>query len=391
MGTLLPDILSTPERDAFRGALGGFLDDALPYERVAKLDEADEFPRDVWRDLGRLGALGLGVAEDMGGAGGDVADSLAVTIEIARRYPSLSVDYVLCGMLARTLTAHGTAEQRNRWLPRVSAGDAIVAYGITEPDGGTDALALRTRAARTDDGWRVTGAKLWTSMASQSDAILVLARTDDPPVPQRRAHGLSLVAVPTDQPGVTVRRVHLAGMRGAGTCEVTFDDAVAPPDALVGERGRGFHLLRDTLDVERLLSGGISLGIGTAALDLAVRYAGERTAFGRPIGAFQALAHPLVDAATALAGALLLVERAARGVDAGETGSPLPSMAKLAAAEATAVVVDRGMRTMAAMGLARESPMQMYFRDARLQLFSPVSNEMVRNLLAEDMGLPRSY
>jgi alkylation response protein AidB-like acyl-CoA dehydrogenase len=388
---LLPQILRSEERDTFRAALARSLADALPYQRVAALDEADEFPRDTWYELGRLGALGLGIEPELGGAGGGVSDALVATIEIARRYPSLAVDYVLCAMLARTLTAHGTAEQRARWLGPVSAGETIVAYGISEPDGGTDALALRTRATPIDGGWRVDGAKLWTSLAAESDAILTLVRTDDPPAPERRATGLSLIAVPTDQPGVSVRRVHLAGMRGAGTCEVTFDGARAPAEALVGPRGRGFHLLRDTLDVERLLSAGISLGIGTGALELAVSYAAEREAFGRPIGAFQAVAHPLVDAAAALAGALLLTERAAQGVDAGDAGSPLPSMAKLAAGEATAVVVDRGMRTMAAMGLARESPMQMYFRDARLQLFSPVSNEMVRNLLAEAMGLPRSY
>jgi acyl-CoA dehydrogenase len=391
MATLLPDILRSPERDAFRGAVAAYLDGVLEPDTVARLDEDDRFPRDVWRGLGELGALGLGIPPELGGPGGSAADSLVATIEIAKRYPSLSVDFVSAGMLARTLTEHGTAQQQASWLPGLTSGDRIIAYGISEPDGGTDALALRTRARQVEAGWRVDGAKLWISMADEADIILATVRTDEPPTPQRRAHGVSLLAVPTDQPGVVIRRVHLAGMRGAGTCEVTFDGAIAAGDAIVGPRGRGFHVLRDTLSVERLLAAGISIGIGIAALELAVRYASERVAFGRPIGGFQAVAHPLVDVATALAGAMLLAERAALAIEAGNDDATLANMAKLAAGEATASVVDRGMRTLAAMGLARESPMQMYFRDARLQTFSPISNEMVRNVLAEDMGFPRSY
>ena len=391
MTTLLPEILRSPERDAFRGAVAAYLDDALAPDTVANLDEQDQFPRDVWRGLGDIGALGLGIPPEHGGPGGSAADSLMVTIEIAKRYPSLSVDFVSAGMLARTLTEHGTAKQQSDWLPGLITGERIIAYGISEPDGGTDALALRTRARETDAGFRVDGAKLWISMANEADVILATVRTDEPPAPERRAHGVSLLAVPTDQRGVTIRRVHLAGMRGAGTCEVTFDGATADADAIVGPRGRGFHVLRDTLSIERVLAAGISIGIGTAALELAVRYATERQAFGRPIGGFQAVAHPLVDAATGLAGAMLLTERAALAIEAGNDDAVLANMAKLAAGEAAAVVVDRGMRAMAAMGLARESPMQMYFRDARLQTFSPISNEMVRNVLAENMGFPRSY
>jgi acyl-CoA dehydrogenase len=389
--TLLPDILRSPERDAFRGAVRSFLDRALEPDTVAELDEAGRFPRDVWRGLGDLGALGLGIPPEHGGPGGSAVDSLLVTIEIARRYPSLSVDFVSAGMLARTLTEHGTAEQQAAWFPGLITGERIIAYGISEPDGGTDALALRTRAREAEAGFRVDGAKLWISMADEADVILATVRTDEPTTPGRRAQGVSLLAVPTEQPGVQIRRVPLAGMRGAGTCEVVFSDARAADDAIVGPRGRGFHVLRDTLSIERLLAAGISVGIGTAALELAVRYATERHAFGRPIGGFQAVSHPLVDAATCLAGAMLLVERAALAIESGDDDATLANMAKLAAAEAAALVVDRGMRTLAAMGLARESPMQMLFRDARLQTFSPISNEMVRNVLAEGMGFPRSY
>jgi acyl-CoA dehydrogenase len=172
---------------------------------------------------------------------------------------------------------------------------------------------------------------------------------------------------------------------------VFFDGAVAPLENLVGARGRAMNILGQTLDVERVLAAGISLGIGRAALDLHVRYAGEREAFGRPIGALQAVQHPAADSIAELTAARALTNTTVRMIEAGQSASAMSAMAKLTAAESTARIVDRGMRAMGAMGLAEESAMQMLFRDARLQLFSPVSNEMIRNILAESLGLPRSY
>lgn len=389
--TLLPTLLADAERDLLRESLAGFLDRELPYTRVRQLDADDRFPRDVWEGLGSLGVLGIGIPPESGGGGGSAADAVVACAEIAGRYPSLAVDYVLVGMVARMLADHGSEEQRARWLPGLAAGTSIQAYGISEPDGGTDALALRTRARLDGDAWVIDGSKLWISMADESDVVFVLLRTDESDPPDKRARGISVIAVPTDQPGVIVRRVHLAGMRGAGTCEITFEGARAPVDWLIGPRGRGFHMLRETLDIERLLSAGISIGIGRAALAATVAYARERHAFGRPIGGFQALQHGIVDASVALAGAILLTEQAVAAHEAGREASAACSMAKLATAEATAIVVDRGMRVMAGMGLARETPMQMWFRDARLQLFSPLSNDMIRNILGESLGLPRSY
>lgn len=391
MRSLLPQILQSEESDLLRATLAEYLDEALSADEVRRLDQQGAFPRDVWEGLAGLGVLGLGIPEAQGGSGGSAAHAVIACSEIARRYPSLAVDYVLCGMVGRMLGDHGTDAQREAWLRPLADGTAIMAYGITEPDGGTDALAARTTASRSDDGWVINGRKLWISMADHAEVIFTVARTSEPPPGRSRANGLSVLAVPTDQPGVQVDRVHLAGMRGAGTCEVLLEDAVVPDGALVGPEGRGFHMLRETLNVERLLSAGISIGIGTAALDFALTYATEREAFGRPIGGFQSLQHGLVDASVGLAGALLLTERAVDGYEAGDDVTDLAGMAKLATAEATAVVVDRGMRLMGAMGLAQEAPMQMWFRDARLQLFSPVSNEMIRNLLGEAMGLPRSY
>lgn len=276
------------------------------------------------------------------------------------------------------------------WLPEVAAGTKICAYGLSEPDCGTDLLALRTTAEETAGQWRINGQKTWISLAGEADHIFVLCRTA-PPEEGRRSRGLSLIAVPRDQPGVTCRRVHLAGMRAAMSYEVFLDDAVAPLSNVIGERDRGMRILAQTLDVERVMAAAISLGVARGALDLHVAYAKERPAFGRPIGAFQAVQHPAADSIAELSAARALVNSTVAMLETGRDAPAQSAMAKLFAGETAARVTDRGMRALGAIGLAEESAMQMYFRDARLQLFSPVSNEMIRNVLGESLGLPRSY
>lgn len=377
------------ERQDLRDMVEAVLARHLPVEKALEVDLEGRFDQETWQALGATGVLGLGAPEEVGGSGGTAGDAVAVVEEIARVLPSLAVDFVICGMAMRML-AHESAGAPSGWLGEISSGDKIVAFGLSEPSAGTDLLALRTSAQEQDGQWVINGQKLWISLAQEADTVFVLARTD-PVENGRRGRGLSVIAVPVDQPGVTVRRVHLAGMRAAISCEIYFDRAVAPQGNLVGVRGRGMHLLSETLDVERVLSAGISLGIGRGALDLHVRYAREREAFGAPIGALQAVQHPAADSVTDLTSARALTNTAVRAIEAGHEASALSAMAKLGAAEATARIVDRGMRAMGAMGLAQESPMQMYFRDARLQLFSPISNEMVRNILGESLGLPRSY
>ncbi|QCX27928.1 acyl-CoA dehydrogenase family protein [Nocardioides jishulii] len=377
------------ERSALRTVVRGILDRHLPGPEALETDRRGTFSRVTWEALGQAGLLGIGADEALGGSGGTVGDAVAVTEEVARRLPSLAVDHVLTGMAMRMLTSPDCGATSSL-LPRVATGEAIASYGLSEPGAGTDLLALRTRAELRDGQWHLHGQKTWISLAHEAEVVFVLARTD-PATDGRRARGLSLIAVPTDQPGVQVTRVHLAGMRAAGTCEVFLDDAVAPAENLVGERGKGLRILSQALDVERVMAAAISLGIGRAALDLALSYAHEREAFGAPIGALQAVQHPLADSMAEFHAARALVDLSVRRIEEGEDAIAHAGMAKLVASETTARIVDRSMRAMGAMGLAEESAMQMYFRDARLQLFSPISNEMIRNLVAEDAGLPRSY
>lgn len=386
--------MATPQAldaDLLRRSAREFFAKEYPPARIRAMDEAEELEPQLWRDLAALGWLGLSIPVAYGGAGASTVLAAVLMEEIARAFASLAVDYALGGMVARLLTDVGTDEQRARWLPGFAAGETVLAFGISEPSGGTDALALTTRARLDGDQWVVHGQKLWTSMAHKASAIITVARTDEPDPPERRARGISLIIVPTGQPGVTVRRVQLAGMRAAGTCLCFFDGAIAPSDHLLGPRGRGFHAMLGMLNVERVLAGAISVGIARGALEDAVAYATQRTAFGRPIGAFQAVQHPLAETAAEIEAARLLVHHVATLLDAGQQPTKEAAMAKLFAAEVAIRATDRGMRTMAAHGLAAESDMQRYFRDARLQVFSPVSNEMAKNIIGEALGMPRSY
>jgi acyl-CoA dehydrogenase len=372
-----------------RESVRAFFARELPEERIREMDRARRIPRDIWKRFAALGWSGLSVPAEYGGSGADVSTAAVLCEELARRFPSLATDWLLVSMTARVLRESGSAAQKAELLPWIVAGEFLMAFGMSEPGGGTDVLALRTRARLEGSEWRVTGQKLYTSLADDADAILVLCRTE--PDAAKRSRALSLVLTPRHQGGVQVRRLELMGQRAACTCEVFLDDARASADALVGERGRGWQALLRTLDEERILCAAMYVGITAAALDQALQYARERTAFGRPIGAYQAVQHPLADTAAELEQIRLLTAKAAWLQSQGRECAAEAAMAKLAATETALRATDRGMRVLGGYGLVEASPMERLFRDTRLGPFSPISNEMVRNFLGERLGLERSY
>jgi acyl-CoA dehydrogenase len=378
-----------PEHEMLRESVREFFARELPEERIREMDRARRIPREIWKRFAALGWTGLSVPNEYGGSGADVSTAAVFTEELARRFPSLATDWLLISMTARVLRESGSEKQKAELLPRLAAGEFLMAFGMSEPGGGTDVLALKTRARLVGKEWVVRGQKLYTSLADDADAILVLCRTDAEAA--KRSRALSLVLTPRHQGGVQVRRLELMGQRAACTCEVFLDDARANADALVGERGSGWQTLLRTLDEERILCAAMYVGITAAALEQALQYARERTAFGRPIGAFQAVQHPLADTAAELEQIRLLTAKAAWLQSEGRECAGEAAMAKLAASEAAVRATDRGMRVLGGFGMVEESPMERLFRDTRLGPFSPISNEMVRNFLGQRLGLERSY
>ncbi len=379
------------EERLLRESVRRFLDEELPRERVRELDAAREIPRELWPKLGELGVTGLLVPEEHGGQDADVRLDYAVIEELGARYASLAAAYMVVSMAARFMRSEGTPEQCERILPGLARGEALLSFGLTEPDTGTDMNNLRTRAELRDGTWRLSGQKLYITLAADADVIVFLARTDDVPEGGRKSDGLSLIMLERDQPGIEVRRLKMAGLRAAGTTEIYLDGAEAPEGALIGERGAGFRSLVGTLNHERNLQAYMALGIGGAAFEDAKGYALEREAFGRPIGAYQAVQHPLAETYIDLEGARLLSERAAALEAGGEDCAVEAAVAKHAAGEAAVRATDCGMRTMAGFALTEEADMMRYLRDARDMVSGPISNEMARNFIAERCGLPRSY
>lgn len=379
-----------PEHQTMRDSVRAFLDHELPEKSIREYDRARKIPRSIWPKMAAQGWMGISVPEAYGGAGGDIMDGVILCEELSRRFPSLATDWLLTSMTARIFVEVGTEAQKAEYLPRLTRGEFLMGFGMTEPGGGTDVLGLRTRATLAQGEWSVRGQKLFTSLADDADAILVLCRTE-PETQGKRARGLSLVLTPRQQAGVEVRRLELMAMRAACTCEVFFDDAKAPEHAVVGERGRGWYHLLATLDEERILCAALYVGITSAALDQTLQYALDRKAFGRSIGQFQAVQHPLAEIATELEQIRLLTYKAAWLMSNKRECSTEAAMAKLAATETAVRATDRCMRILGGYGLVEESPMERLFRDVRLGPFSPISNEMVKNFLGERMGLPKSY
>jgi alkylation response protein AidB-like acyl-CoA dehydrogenase len=250
---------------------------------------------------------------------------------------------------------------------------------------------MRTRAVREHDGgWRINGAKLWTSGASTATWLVVLARTRE--ATGSAIDGVSMFLVPAQSTGVAIREIDTLGIHGLSTCEVLLDDVLVGPEALLGVEHAGFRQAFATLDREGLNACAACLGVGRGALEFAANYATERQVFGRSVGSFQVPQHWLVDGAVRLESARSLMLRAAEISIQGGNAEVLAHMAKLTASEAAQELTVRGMQLMGGFGFSREMPMQRWFRDVRLWNFAPLNNEMVRNRIGERLlRLPRSY
>jgi acyl-CoA dehydrogenase len=290
-----------------------------------------------------------------------------------------------------TLLRHGSDEQKRRWLPEIASGALrLQAFGVTEPDAGSDTTAIKTRARRADGGWVVDGQKLWTSRASQSDLMVLLARTEENP--PKRTQGLSVFLVDMRDRGDQLTIEPVATMMNHATNQLFFSGLELPEDALIGEAGEGFRYILTGMNAERMLIASECIGDGRFLLDRAVAYAREREVFGRPIGANQGVQFPLARAHMALEAASLMRWKAVTLYERGEPCGAEANMAKFLASEASFAAANAAVDTHGGFGFAREYDVERKFRETRLYSVAPVSNNLVQAYVGQHvLGLPRSY
>ena len=357
-------------------------------------DQEHRFPWEFYEAMAAGGWIGIAIPERFGGGGRGITEAAAVLEEVAASGACMNgasaLHMSIFGM--QPVILHGSDEMRARFLPGVADGSIHVAFGVTEPDAGTDTTKITTRAVRDGDAYRITGRKVWTSKALEADRILLLTRTTPLDECAKPTDGMTLFLVDRHAPGVGVAPIPKLGRNAVASCETIYDDVLVPADDRVGEEGQGFRYLLDGLNAERVLIAAEALGIGHAALRRAAAYASERVVFGRPIGQNQGIAFPLAQAHAQLRAAGLMVAEAARRLDAGLPCGEEANLAKYLAAEAGFFAADRAVQTFGGFGYATEYHVERYFREARLPRIAPISQELILRYVAEHvLGLPRSY
>jgi acyl-CoA dehydrogenase len=357
-------------------------------------DAKHEFPWAFYEALAEGGWVGLAIPEEYGGGGQGITEASILLEEIAASGAAMNgasaVHLSIFGM--NPVVKHGSDAMKAKYLPRVVDGSLHVAFGVTEPDAGTDTTSITTSARRTDGGYLIRGRKVWTTKALLCEKVLLLARTTPLEECTKRTDGMTLFLADLQRPEVDIVAIDKIGRNAVVSCEVRYDDLFVDEADRVGEEGAGFKYLLDGLNPERILIASEALGIGRAAIRRAVQYANERIVFGRPIGQNQGLAFPLAQSHAQLHAAELLIREASWRYDNGLPCAEHANTAKLIAAEAAFDAADRAMQVHGGMGYAEEYDVGRYWREARLMKLAPISQEMVLNYLAEHvLGLPRSY
>ncbi len=357
--------------------------------------EADHrFPVEFYDVMAQGGWIGIAIPEAYCGGGRGVSEAAVVLEEVAASGACMNgasaIHLSIFGM--HPVVLHGSEEMKRTYLPRVADGSLHIAFGVTEPDAGTDTAKITTRAVRDGDNYVIKGRKVWTTKALESDRVLLLTRTTSLADVDKPHQGMTLFLVDLHAPGVGIAAIPKMGRNAVASCETTYDDVVVPTSDRVGEEGKGFYYLLDGLNAERILVASEAIGIGRAALRAAVRYANERIVFDRPIGKNQGVSFPLAQAHAQLRAAGLMVREAARLIDAGLPCGEEANIAKYLAAEAGFFAADRAVQTFGGFGYATEYHVERYFREARLPRIAPISQELVLAYVAEHvLGLPRSH
>jgi acyl-CoA dehydrogenase len=390
----------TPEQRAVREAVRDICAD-FDRQYWREHDREGRYPQAFVDRLGEAGWLGITLPEAYGGKGLGTAEAVVMFEEIARSGAGFSGAQTVHAAVytAAPIVEHGNDALKARLLPDVASGEtAVQTFALTEPDAGSESTAIATRAERDGDVYRVTGEKLWTSRIDASDYMVLVARTTPREDVDRKTDGVTLLLVDLADAlagdGMTVETIEKTASNVVTSFRVTFDDLAVPVTNRIGAEGAGFSYVLDGLNEERLVIAAECLGLGRAAVERGVDYAGDREVFGRPVGANQAIQHPLAEAHVRLQAARCLVYAGAtRAADADRSEVGVhANAAKFLAADACFEAADAAVQAHGGRGIAREYDVERYLREARLTRLVPVTQELALNYVGETgLGLPRSY
>jgi acyl-CoA dehydrogenase len=362
-----------------------------PGEYWRDLDSRREYPEKFVNELTHAGYLGALIPQEYGGSGLGIADGCLILETIHANGGNAAACHAQMYIMG-TVLRHGSAAQKTMYLPKIAGGELrLQAFGVTEPNAGSDTTKLQTTAVRTGDRYVVNGRKMFISRVLQSDLMLLLARTTAVEQVKRRTEGLSVFLIDIrGLKGFEVRPLRM--MMNHNTNALFFDDVEIPADSLIGEEGKGFSYILDGMNAERILVGSESIGDGTWFVDRAVSYSSQRVIFGKPIGANQGVQLPIAKAHTAVEAARLMRDKAAALFDAGEPCGPEANMAKYLAAEAAWEAANACIDCHGGYGYAEEYDVERKFRECRLYKTAPINQNLVLAYVGEHvLGMPRSY
>ncbi len=346
-------------------------------------DETQKFPRDLFKEMGQLGLMGVLVPEAYGGTGLGYEEYVEAIVELSKADPSIGLSMAAHNSLCTGhIMAFGDEEQKRRWLPRLASGEWIGAWGLTEPNTGSDAMRMLTTAVDKGDHWLLNGAKCWITHGNSAEIAVVMVRTGE----LLDSHGISALVVERGTEGwLQGRKENKLGMRCSETTEMIFKDCKVPKENLLGKVGDGFVQAMKILDGGRISIAALSLGIAKGALEAAVQYAGERQQFGKPIAEFQGIAFKLADMATEIEAAQLLTMEAAALKNAGKPVTKVSAMAKYYASEVAVRASTEAVQIFGGYGYTKDFPVEKYYRDSKLCTIGEGTSEIQKLVIARQL------
>ena len=350
----------------------------------AELDETEKFPFEIMKALAQADLMGVYIPEEYGGLGGGCFELCLAVEEISKVCGSVAVSYAANALGSYPFLLHGSEEMKKKYLPKLASGEMFAAFGLTEPNAGSDAGGVQTTAVSDGNGsYILNGTKQWITNAGVAGVYTVIANAK----PERGPRGISAFVVDADTPGFTIgAKEKKLGIRASATCELHFNDVKIPKENLILKEGMGFRVTMDTLNKSRPGIGAQAMGIAQGAFDQAMDFATERIQFGQPVAGFQAVQHMLADMATSIEAARLLVYRAAKAADAcAPDAAKLAAMAKVFASDTAMKVTVDALQVCGGTGYMRDYPMEKYMRDAKITQIYEGTNQIQRNVIALDL------